>query len=239
MVTAAVSSAANLSRHITSHHPGIVSKYRDAAKVKRAQSQKCVGNISSGSGTQTTISQHMQVRGSTTINVVTKKELDKLVTDFLVSTMQPLSLVENPEFVKLMTTLQKHPVMNRKQVKAALDHRYDAMILKLKDVLGSQMFLCAIADCWSAVNGSFIGMTIHWLQEDTLQRKSAVLACSRIFGRHTHDVLAKEMSNILRCFRISHKVLYNLMAPDELDAVLTANGEAKTLTLLCHSIKGV
>lgn len=44
---------------------------------------------------------------------------------------------------------------------------------------------------------AFIGFTVHWLNANTLERKSNDLACRRIFGRHTYDKLADIIESIL------------------------------------------
>lgn len=49
-------------------------------------------------------------------------------------------------------------------------------------------------------------MTVHWIDSSTLKREKSVLACRRLTGRHTHDVLAKHMSDIHVQFRIDDKV---------------------------------
>lgn len=48
-------------------------------------------------------------------------------------------------------------------------------------------------------------MTIHWLDHDTLERKSKGLACRRLQGRHTYDVLARTIEMILTEFNIQDK----------------------------------
>ena len=50
-------------------------------------------------------------------------------------------------------------------------------------------------------------MTVHWIEVETLERKCAVLACRRLKGRHTYDVLATAMSAVHEEFDISGKVV--------------------------------
>ena len=53
-----------------------------------------------------------------------------------------------------------------------------------------------MADCWTAHHKSYLGMTVHWLDLKTRSRKHAVLACCRIKGHHTCDVLAETISSV-------------------------------------------
>ena len=56
--------------------------------------------------------------------------------------------------------------------------------------------ICLTADGWSAAKRSFLGVTAHWLNARN-ERESAVLACKRIIGRHTHDNLAKHLEEVI------------------------------------------
>ena len=49
-------------------------------------------------------------------------------------------------------------------------------------------------------------MTVHWISQD-LRRCQAVLACVRLVGRHTYDVLAKEITQVHQAFDIEEKVV--------------------------------
>lgn len=51
-------------------------------------------------------------------------------------------------------------------------------------------------------------MKVHWIDEKSLERKSAVLACHRVTGRHTYDVLAREINAIFLKYKIQNKVSY-------------------------------
>lgn len=68
-------------------------------------------------------------------------------------------------------------------------------------------FLASTADCWSSHHRSFLGMTVHWLDPVTRERKNAVLACMRLKGSHTYDVLAKAILEAHSSFGIKSKVM--------------------------------
>ena len=62
-------------------------------------------------------------------------------------------------------------------------------------------------DCWTAHRRSFLGVTSHWLDEETLERKSAALACPRLKGKHTYDVLASKLEDIHTDYDIQAKIV--------------------------------
>ena len=48
-------------------------------------------------------------------------------------------------------------------------------------------------------------MTVHWLNPRTMERMSGGLACRRIKGKHTYDVIAGSIESILTEFEIQNK----------------------------------
>jgi hypothetical protein len=49
-------------------------------------------------------------------------------------------------------------------------------------------------------------MTVHLIDPTTLERKKSVLACPRLLGCHTFDILAKTMETVHMEFQIENKV---------------------------------
>lgn len=62
-------------------------------------------------------------------------------------------------------------------------------------------------DCWSAHQKSYIGVTCHWIHEETFGRRSAALACKRLRGSHTFDVLAGALDDVHYQYRIQGKLV--------------------------------
>ena len=54
---------------------------------------------------------------------------------------------------------------------------------------------------------SFIGVTAHWIDPNTITRCWAMLSCKRLQGSHTYDVLAGAINSIHTKFGIAKKVV--------------------------------
>ncbi|KAH6929934.1 hypothetical protein HPB50_007001 [Hyalomma asiaticum] len=69
--------------------------------------------------------------------------------------------------------------------------------------LSAQNYVATTADVWSTPHRSFMGVTVHWIDADSLCRKSLALACRRFPGSHTYDRLnSVQKTQSLRLFSI-------------------------------------
>ena len=66
--------------------------------------------------------------------------------------------------------------------------------------------VCTTADVWSSAHKSVLGVTCHWIDPSSLERRSVVLACDRMIGRHTYDAIAAKLSAVHGSYRISRKI---------------------------------
>ena len=57
------------------------------------------------------------------------------------------------------------------------------------------------------VHSSFLGVTAHWIDASSFERKSCGLALQRLKGSHTGEILAERISNIIKEFNLSNKVV--------------------------------
>ena len=60
---------------------------------------------------------------------------------------------------------------------------------------------------------SYLEMTVHWIDETTLTRKKSVWACRWLKGRHTYNILAKEINGIHWDFQIEKKLFEAYFKP--------------------------
>ncbi|KAH7968660.1 hypothetical protein HPB52_010522 [Rhipicephalus sanguineus] len=68
--------------------------------------------------------------------------------------------------------------------------------------LSAQNYVATTADVWSTPHRSFMGVTVHWIDTDSLCRKSLALACRRFPGSHTYDRVADILEEIRETYDI-------------------------------------
>lgn len=129
--------------------------------------------------------------------------INKLILDFVIDDVQPFSLAEQPSFKKLV---EGKTEMCRKTLVQNIETEFAVMKNSLTETLMNVSNVCTTADLWTALNRRFLGMTCHWIEENTLERRSAALACARIKGLHTFDVLVAKNCEIHAEYKLQHKV---------------------------------
>ncbi len=67
--------------------------------------------------------------------------------------------------------------------------------------------MATTADAWSLAGNSYLGVTCHWIDEESLARKSCVLACTLMTEAHSGDYIASMLDQIHRRFNIEHTVV--------------------------------
>lgn len=135
-----------------------------------------------------------------------------LILQFILATKSPFSIVENDDFLNLIAYIsdEKAKVPTAKTLITDLSDEYERMKKSLIDMIDKAKFVCITADIWTNKARSFIGSTIHFF-DDNLDRKSYLLAFRRIYGRHTHDVIAEMLLSIQREFRINRSKVTHII----------------------------
>ncbi|XP_067267095.1 zinc finger BED domain-containing protein 4-like [Chanodichthys erythropterus] len=138
---------------------------------------------------------------------ITQSKVNSLVLNFIIADVQPFSLVDNASFREMIAGISGGRThMCRKTLMQRIERGFQNMKEAITETLQDVQTVCTTADIWTAHHRSFMGITCHWIEPETLDRKSAALACERIRGRHTYDVIAAKVSQIHAEFQIQGKV---------------------------------
>lgn len=189
------SSTANLKTHIKRKHPHEVKNFEDLCKL-RAQTSK---------NTQQPITSFFSTPGSVPRNHLTQKQVDTMIARYIISSGLSFNHVRSPEFLQFMADLQPgRTVLCKPTLVKRLQEKFKEMKTHVTQEMGKVEHVCTTADMWSEAKKSFLGVTAHFLTPD-LERMSFALACRRIQGRHTFDVLAQHLEEILSEYKILKK----------------------------------
>uniref|UniRef100_H3ALT8 HAT C-terminal dimerisation domain-containing protein n=1 Tax=Latimeria chalumnae TaxID=7897 RepID=H3ALT8_LATCH len=135
-----------------------------------------------------------------------QKSFERKLLNFMIETIQPLDIVEQPSFKQLVEG-PNTKVMTRKTLTNHIDATYRTMRTTIMVRLADIKSVCTTADIWTAHNKSFFGMTYHWIDPTSLQWVSTALTCTRIHGKHTFDVIASLIDEIHTSFSLGDKVV--------------------------------
>ena len=91
----------------------------------------------------------------------TKEEARRLIADFVIQTSQPIAVVENPAFKKLVEGLSDggHTSITRKTFVSDLDKMFTEHIKIVSLKMEQHQFVCTTADIWSNKKRSFLGVS--------------------------------------------------------------------------------
>jgi hypothetical protein len=137
-------------------------------------------------------------------SVITQQKVDELVINYIIEEVRPLRTVEKPAFKALVEGLSpSHTVLCRKTLSKRLSEKNTALLFDIRQQLVGLPAVCTTADLWSCLKKSYMGVTAHWITCD-LKRRSVALACRRVKGSHTYDVVAEHIMNIHSEFGLDH-----------------------------------
>ena len=111
--------------------------------------------------------------------------------------MLPFLFVDQPFFKEFITACQPGvAIPSRYSIVKTLEKKQESSKAAVKSAMTSVKFVATTADCWTAHRRSYFGVTVHWLCYDNFERKSAALACGRLSGSHTYDLLADQLQYV-------------------------------------------
>ncbi|XP_028311290.1 uncharacterized protein zbedx [Gouania willdenowi] len=138
---------------------------------------------------------------------LTQAKIDNIIFNYIVEDCLSFYVLEQPGFKKLIASLTEgSKTMDRVTLFTKVDQGFSKMREQLLSKFSGIQYICSTADIWTANNRSFFGMTCHWIDPDSLERKSAALAFVRLQGRITYDTIAARIHDIHVAYSIESKV---------------------------------
>ena len=119
-----------------------------------------------------------------------QEESRKKCTRWLVERMIPLDNQDCPYFRDFVLSLNpNYQPISRRTTARDIDKMMAEAQMKLQDLLFKQNHLATTADSWSAHHRAFLGMTVHWIDRQSLRREHGTLACRELKVRFYNDFI--------------------------------------------------
>ncbi|XP_074552718.1 uncharacterized protein zbedx isoform X1 [Halichoeres trimaculatus] len=197
LLSTSKTSTSNLKKHLDRTHLGCDAR-PDAKRGRRRDEQN---------GEESRHLQLKKLKAEIMAKCMTQTKTDDLIFDFIVEDCQSFYLLEQPGFRKLIAGLTEGlKTMDRVTLFTKVDQGFSRMREELMAKLSGIQYVCTTADIWTANNRSFFGMTCHWIDPTSLERKSAAVGFARLQGRITYDSIAGRIHDIHVAYNIESKV---------------------------------
>lgn len=153
--------------------------------------------------------------GGCSVPKAVQRRLNALVFGFMIDSLQPFSLLQTPSFLRLLDGLHSsRGALTPRAMAGRVRWAGQAMVEALGSRLSDARRVCTTADLWTAGGRSYLAVTCHWLQEGSLERRSAALACAVLPAPPTCHALVAALREV--------HARYDLA--DRLACVLTDSG---------------
>lgn len=193
------SSSSNFLSHLKRKHGVmLLNEYKRYALQKRITEEHAPSSI---------IKRPKRKTGEHLRCVLTQEQFETNIAKFVIHAMVPLQVVDDPYFTAIFEQLNIADyglqTISRRTLGRKLDSMYIVTKKAVNDVLSEIVYVCTTADIWSGKTRSFLGVTVHWI-DNNLNRRSAALACRRFRNSHTADNIAELLSQIHTEYNIDH-----------------------------------
>lgn len=140
------------------------------------------------------------------------KQLYAVILNFIVDNNLPFTTIQQPTFRQMLNTVAGRVVSvpGNKAFMQYVRDQFNEMKRKLSDALKKQPYICVTCDVWSSRSQSYLGMTVHYLNEN-YEIESFVLAFRELKKKQTYDVLAEEIFKVFEDYDISVDKVTNIV----------------------------
>lgn len=140
-------------------------------------------------------------------------EAERLLLNWIFDDLHPYTIVENEQFQKLLTTLnKKFNVPSEKVIRCTLMpklyHETQAALLQSLSAAITNTYFSITCDIWSSLAlDSYLGVTVHYISED-FYRKVVMVRCLPYNAKHTGDSIKERIRYILEKWQLPEARLH-------------------------------
>ncbi|KAK1901868.1 Zinc finger BED domain containing protein 4 [Dissostichus eleginoides] len=197
--SAKATNTSNLWSHLRIHHPGI---YGTAQGKRESESQQ--GTMTP---TQPTMHDMFEKQKKWPSSDNRSIQMDKLITEMIVTDNRPFTLVSDVGFKRLMAPAEpRYALKNEKYYRTVklydVHHKVVEKIKALIQPENAGHSLSFTTDCWSGSTESLMTLTCHFI-DNAWTRKQVVLNTKAMHGSHTGEYIGETFLGMLDDWKIS------------------------------------
>lgn len=160
------------------------------------------------------------------VNDARAKELHYSIAEMIAVDNQPMSIVEDSGFARLMNKMKpRYKLPSRKYMAdVIIPDIYKRTKDALKNDLLHAVAISATTDMWTSDNSthSFMSFTAHWLTDDFVP-KHCVLQMKHFTGRHSGDNIRKMLLEITTFWEIPNEKIHTILRDNGSNVVKALN----------------
>ena len=163
------------------------------------------------------------------------------VAEMVALDCQPLSIVEDAGFLRLMNEVEpRYVVPSRKHITdVVLPSVMKGVMAEVEKELSSVQWYSFTTDIWSTEvsNDSLLSFTVHWLTE-LFERKEAILHAHPLPGSHTGEMLCREYNAMLSKWNIDNEQVHLIVRDNASNMVKAmSDGDFEDLGCFAHTLQ--
>lgn len=144
-----------------------------------------------------------------------QESLTKNVVGFIIGTVQPLSIIEDPDFINMINGFDEcYKIPCTKTLKDRIFTTYEVGINALKSQFMQIQYISLTLDAWSSpAHLPYLGVTAHWLTSK-FEPREVLLSMEELPYPHSAFEIQDHLFNLLHKWEIDSKII----------AIVTDNG---------------
>lgn len=198
-----INSPSNLKKHVARIHPHDVYKYDELTSCARKRKRDFEDSFS-------LIRPKLERMDDSypDVDLVSQEKVDDLVTNFVIGGLMSPNIVELSEFKELISVLQSNrTVISQESLLRKIEQKVTQKELSLASILQGQKHVATTVNCWSLHDKCYVGVTAHWIDQTSLDRKSACLTLRRMRGSQIFVTMAAILEDVYSKFGIQWKIV--------------------------------
>lgn len=137
--------------------------------------------------------------------------MNSATLNFIVQENLPFDIVSRKSFKDLLHLANPKIMQPTKQNIMKLLLQEEIQIRKnLKEVLSKQEHVCTTVDAWSSRGRSFLGMSVHFVEIDSMERKSYILSFRALKQKQEFKYLTQHMYAVHKSYGLLSKITHTV-----------------------------